>query len=46
MTGALYPEKSHEVEARLAVSGDIEEVGLTEAQSRKLIASIAEEIPA
>ncbi|MFY1668387.1 helix-turn-helix domain-containing protein [Plantactinospora sp. WMMB334] len=45
LTGALYLEKPHEVEAHLAVWGDIEEVSLTEAQSRKLIASIAEEFP-
>ncbi|GIG85978.1 helix-turn-helix domain-containing protein [Plantactinospora endophytica] len=46
LTGALYLEKPHEVEAHVAVWRDIEEDSLTEAQSRDLIESIAEECPA
>jgi transcriptional regulator with XRE-family HTH domain len=43
LTGALYLEKPHEVEAYAGVWREIEAACPSEAQSRKLIASIAEE---
>lgn len=46
LTGALYLEKAQEVETHAAVWQDIVDGCLTETQSRRLIASIAEECAA